>query len=247
MELEEEIRLRLEEQSTNLGAVVMMANEQHFSLQNQHITSCVIEQRLDLCPAKSNSTPPDGRAPLNTDLAQPSARRKLFDLTKDGGDLIGTILGQKAEEQAPVFSGEPTEYPAWEEAIASTRFCPFRQPIMKLNAIKKSLKGEALEIVKWIGMDQPNPAEFLVEALKREYGRAEIVIRVQEARLDKLEPPSEDDYPSREFSYCCEKLPCHNEGAWVQCRGQPTVHTSVREKTELNLGRALVPEEERRL
>uniref|UniRef100_A0A5S6QX59 Uncharacterized protein n=1 Tax=Trichuris muris TaxID=70415 RepID=A0A5S6QX59_TRIMR len=67
---------------------------------------------------------------------------------------------------------------------------------MKFNAIKKSFKGEALEIVKWIGMDQPNPVESLVDALKREYGRAEIVIRAQEARLDKLEPPKEDDYPT---------------------------------------------------
>uniref|UniRef100_A0A5S6Q4D1 C3H1-type domain-containing protein n=1 Tax=Trichuris muris TaxID=70415 RepID=A0A5S6Q4D1_TRIMR len=150
-------------------------------------------RRLDLCPAESTSVPPQGGAPLSTDLAQSSAKRTPFDLTKDGGDSIGALLGQKAEEQVPVFSGEPTEYPAWEEAIAPIRFCPFRQPIMKFNAIKK---GEALDIVKWIGMDQPNPVESLVDALKREYGRAEIVIRAQEARLDKLEPPEEDDYPS---------------------------------------------------
>uniref|UniRef100_A0A5S6QMU1 Queuosine 5'-phosphate N-glycosylase/hydrolase n=1 Tax=Trichuris muris TaxID=70415 RepID=A0A5S6QMU1_TRIMR len=236
MELEEKIRLRLQEFSIDLDAVVISSNEQHFSLQERSVTDAsqsstsaenptsegsmtsslgwmvsnesthyqlnkeasVIEQRLDLCPAESTSILPH-EVPLNMDLAQPSPRRMLFDLTKDGGYLISAILGQKAEELVPVFSGEPTEYSAWEEAIAPIRFCTLRQPIMKFSAIKKSLKGEAVEIVKWIGMDLPNPVESFVDALKREYGRAEIVIRAQEARLDKLVPPSEEYPPLRNF------------------------------------------------
>ncbi|KRX82914.1 hypothetical protein T06_3738 [Trichinella sp. T6] len=125
-----------------------------------------------------------------------ASTHKPFDLMKDGGDLISAILGQKAEDQIPNFRGGATEYPAWEEAIAPIRYCSFRQPIMKFNAIKKSLSGEALEIVKWIGLDQPDPVEALVDALKKEYGRPEIVIRAQEVRLEKLASPKEDDYPT---------------------------------------------------
>ncbi|KRY26487.1 hypothetical protein T01_1058, partial [Trichinella spiralis] len=125
-----------------------------------------------------------------------ASTHKPFDLMKDGGDLISVILGQKAEDQIPNFRGGAAEYPAWEEAIAPIRYCSFRQPIMKFNAIKKSLSGEALEIVKWIGLDQPDPVETLVDALKKEYGRQEIVIRAQEVRLEKLASPKEDDYPT---------------------------------------------------
>uniref|UniRef100_A0A5S6QXT2 Uncharacterized protein n=1 Tax=Trichuris muris TaxID=70415 RepID=A0A5S6QXT2_TRIMR len=44
--------------------------------------ACVIERRLDLCPAESTSIPPQGGVPLSTDLAQSSAKRTPFDLTK---------------------------------------------------------------------------------------------------------------------------------------------------------------------
>ncbi|KRZ70322.1 hypothetical protein T10_6191 [Trichinella papuae] len=65
---------------------------------------------------------------------------------------------------------------------------------MKFNAIKKSLSGEALEVVKWIRLDQPDQGKALVDALKKEYGRLEIVIRAQEVRLGKLASLKEDDY-----------------------------------------------------
>ncbi|KRZ15952.1 hypothetical protein T11_14516 [Trichinella zimbabwensis] len=65
---------------------------------------------------------------------------------------------------------------------------------MKFNAIKKSLSGEALEFVKWIRLDQPDQGKALVDALKKEYGRLEIVIRAQEVRLEKLASLKEDDY-----------------------------------------------------
>ncbi|KRY26449.1 hypothetical protein T01_5813, partial [Trichinella spiralis] len=140
-----------------------------------------------------------------------ASTHKPFDLMKDGGDLISVILGQKAEDQIPNFRGGAAEYPAWEEAIAPIRYCSFRQPIMKFNAIKKSLSGEALEIVKWIGLDQPDPVETLVDALKKEYGRQEIVIRAQEVRLEKLASPKEDDYPTQKFCDCCEEHHSNNE------------------------------------
>ncbi|KFD60193.1 hypothetical protein M514_12688 [Trichuris suis] len=233
VQLDEEIRFRLEELSIELDAVVMTATER-LSLQGKEtkisesgasakqstlegtmmgasgnlfpgesipyrpykISASAVEQKSDPCSAEPFSASPHGAHLSDRDISQSLTSRRPFDLAKDGGDLISAILGQKAEEQVPIFSGEPEEYPAWEEAIAPIRFCSFRQPIMKFNAIKKSLRGEALDIVKWIGMDQPNRVEALVDALKREYGRADIVIRAQEVRLDKLEPPKEDDYPS---------------------------------------------------
>ncbi|KRZ65888.1 hypothetical protein T10_6553, partial [Trichinella papuae] len=67
---------------------------------------------------------------------------------------------------------------------------------MKFNAIKKSLSGEALEVVKWIGLDQPDGVEALVDALKKECGRPEIIIRAQEVRLEKLASSKEEDYPT---------------------------------------------------
>ncbi|KFD46423.1 hypothetical protein M513_12688 [Trichuris suis] len=204
VQLDEEIPFRLEELSFELDAVVMTATER-LSLQGKETKiaesgasakQSTLEGITMGASAEPFSTSPHGAHPSNRDISQSLASRRPFDLAKDGGDLISAILGQRAEEQVPIFSGEPEEYPAWEEAIAPIRFCSLGQPIMKFNAIKKSLRGEAPETVKWIGMDQPNPVEALVDALKREYGRADIVIRAQEARLDKLEPPKEDDYPS---------------------------------------------------
>ncbi|KRZ84099.1 hypothetical protein T08_2302 [Trichinella sp. T8] len=123
-----------------------------------------------------------------------ASTHKPFDLMKDGGDFISAILGQKAEDQVPNFRGGAAEYPSWEEAIAPICYSSFQQPIMKFNAIKKSLSGKALEVVKRIGLDQPDPFEMLVDGLKKEYGRPVIVIRAQEVRLEKLASLKEDDY-----------------------------------------------------
>uniref|UniRef100_A0A5S6QNK6 Uncharacterized protein n=1 Tax=Trichuris muris TaxID=70415 RepID=A0A5S6QNK6_TRIMR len=155
MELEKEIQLRVQEQSIDLGAVVMTAND-YLSLQER----LVKQASPSWTWTESTSIPPHGGVLLNTVLAKASG-------------------SPKAEEQAPVFSGEPTEHPIWEEAIALIQFWPFRQPITKFNATKKSLS-----LVK-----------SFVDALKRERGEAEIVTGVQKARLDKLEPPNEDDCP----------------------------------------------------
>ncbi|KRZ59066.1 hypothetical protein T02_15801 [Trichinella nativa] len=214
-QLSRESRIRLEELSIDLDAAIITAAESlnlqessfvsgltkgikkdmsRDSVQNNNMVSCGKEE-LPIC-AEPLSTTSNVVLQREQHETLRASTHKPFDLMKDGGDLISAILGQKAEDQIPNFRGGATEYPAWEEAIAPIRYCSFRQPIMKFNAIKKSLSGEALEIVKWIGLDQPDPVEALVDALKKEYGRPEIVIRAQEVRLEKLASPKEDDYPT---------------------------------------------------
>ncbi|KRX51255.1 hypothetical protein T09_15188, partial [Trichinella sp. T9] len=214
-QLSRESRIRLEELSIDLDAAIITAAES-LNLQESSFVSGLtkgIKKDMSKDSVQNNNMVSSGKEelpicaePLSTTsnvVLQREQRETLgasthkpFDLMKDGGDLISAILGQKAEDQIPNFRGGAAEYPAWEEAIAPIRYCSFRQPIMKFNAIKKSLSGEALEIVKWIGLDQPDPVEALVDALKKEYGRPEIVIRAQEVRLEKLAPPKEDDYPT---------------------------------------------------
>ncbi|XP_003370618.1 putative integrase core domain protein [Trichinella spiralis] len=214
-QLSRESRIRLEELSIDLDAAIITAAES-LNLQESSFVSGLtkgIKKDMSRDSVQNNNMVSSGKEelpicaePLSTTsnvVLQREQRETLgasthkpFDLMKDGGDLISVILGQKAEDQIPNFRGGAAEYPAWEEAIAPIRYCSFRQPIMKFNAIKKSLSGEALEIVKWIGLDQPDPVEALVDALKKEYGRPEIVIRAQEVRLEKLASPKEDDYPT---------------------------------------------------
>ncbi|OUC47905.1 integrase core domain protein, partial [Trichinella nativa] len=214
-QLSRESRIRLEELSIDLDAAIITAAES-LNLQESSFVSGLtkgIKKDMSRDSVQNNNMVSSGKEELPI-CAEPlsttsnvvlqreqhetlrASTHKPFDLMKDGGDLISAILGQKAEDQIPNFRGGATEYPAWEEAIAPIRYCSFRQPIMKFNAIKKSLSGEALEIVKWIGLDQPDPVEALVDALKKEYGRPEIVIRAQEVRLEKLASPKEDDYPT---------------------------------------------------
>ncbi|XP_003369514.1 hypothetical protein Tsp_04928 [Trichinella spiralis] len=197
------------------------------SVQNNNMVSSGKEE-LPICaeplPTTSNVLQREQHETLGASTHKP------FDLMKDGGDLISAILGQKAEDQIPNFRGGAAEYPAWEEAIAPIRYCSFRQPIMKFNAIKKSLSGEALEIVKWIGLDQPDPVETLVDALKKEYGRQEIVIRAQEVRLEKLASPKEDDYPTQKFCDCCEEHHSNNES--TRYWHHPLLHHQRRTKEE---------------
>ncbi|KRX12544.1 hypothetical protein T07_12769, partial [Trichinella nelsoni] len=214
-QLSRESRIRLEELSIDLDAAIITAAES-LNLQESSYVSGLskgIKKDMSRDSVQNNNMVSSGKEelpicaePLSTTSNVVLQREqhetlgvsthKPFDLMKDGGDLISAILGQKAEDQIPNFRGGAAEYPAWEEAIAPIRYCSFRQPIMKFNAIKKSLSGEALEIVKWIGLDQPDPVEALVDALKKEYGRPEIVIRAQEVRLEKLASPKEDDYPT---------------------------------------------------
>ncbi|KRX25565.1 hypothetical protein T07_5107 [Trichinella nelsoni] len=214
-QLSRESRIRLEELSIDLDAAIITAAES-LNLQESSFVSGLtkgIKKDMSRDSVQNNNMVSSGKEELPI-CAEPlsttsnvvlrreqhetlgASTHKPFDLMKDGGDLISAILGQKAEDQIPNFRGGAAEYPAWEEAIAPIRYCSFRQPIMKFNAIKKSLSGEALEIVKWIGLDQPDPVEALVDALKKEYGRPEIVIRAQEVRLEKLASPKEDDYPT---------------------------------------------------
>ncbi|KRZ78441.1 hypothetical protein T10_2762 [Trichinella papuae] len=214
-QLSRESRIRLEELSIDLDAMIMTAAER-LNLQESSLVSGLakgIKKGMSRDLVQNNNMVSSGKEELPI-CAEPlsttsnvvlrreqhetlgASTHKPFDLMKDGGDLISAILGQKAEDQIPNFRGGAAEYPAWEEAIAPIRYCSFRQPIMKFNAIKKSLSGEALEVVKWIRLDQPDPVEALVDALKKEYGRPEIVIRAQEVRLEKLASPKEDDYPT---------------------------------------------------
>ncbi|OUC40846.1 hypothetical protein D917_03779 [Trichinella nativa] len=213
-QLSRESRIRLEELSIDLDAAIITAaeslnlQESSDSVQNNNMVSSGKEE-LPICAEPLSTTSNVLQREQHETLR--ASTHKPFDMMKDGGDLISAILGQKAEDQIPNFRGGATEYPAWEEAIAPIRYCSFRQPIMKFNAIKKSLSGEALEIVKWIGLDQPDPVEALVDALKKEYGRPEIVIRAQEVRLEKLASPKEDDYPTQKFCNCCEEHHSNNE------------------------------------
>ncbi|CDW60014.1 hypothetical protein TTRE_0000835701 [Trichuris trichiura] len=158
-------------QSTLEGSMVSASGKlfpgESIPHQTYEISACVVEQRSSACSGGPFSTSRHGACRTNRDITQSLTSRKRFDLAKDAGDLFGTILGKKAEQQVPIFSGEPAEYLAWEEAIAPIRFCSFRQLIMKLMLSQK-VTSEALKIVKWIGMDQPNPMEALVDALKRE-------------------------------------------------------------------------------
>ncbi|KRX37635.1 hypothetical protein T05_12222 [Trichinella murrelli] len=190
-QLSRESRIRLEELSIDLDAAIITAAESLNLQESSFVSGLTKGNKKDMSrDSVQNNMVSCGKEEL------PICAEPLSTTSNDGGDLISAILGQKAEDQIPNFRGGAAEYPAWEEAIAPIRYCSFRQPIMKFNVIKKSLSGEALEIVKWIGLDQPDPVETLVDALKKEYGRPEIVIRAQEVRLEKLASLKEDDYPT---------------------------------------------------
>ncbi|KRX43920.1 hypothetical protein T05_9564 [Trichinella murrelli] len=212
-QLSRESHIRLEELSIDLDATIITAAES-LNFQESSLVSGLtkgIKKHISRDSVQNNNMVSSGKEELPI-CAEPlsttsnvvlqreqhetlgASTHKPFDLMKDGGDFISAILGQKAEDQVPNFRGGAAEYPSWEEAIAPICYSSFQQPIMKFNAIKKSLSGKALEVVKWIGLDQPDPFEMLVDALKKEYGRPVIVIRAQEVRLEKLASLKEDDY-----------------------------------------------------
>ncbi|KRY12310.1 hypothetical protein T12_7534 [Trichinella patagoniensis] len=216
-QLSRESRIRLEELSIDLDAAIITAAES-LNIQESSFVGGLkkgIKKGMSRVSVQNNNTVSSGKEELPI-YAEPlsttsnvvlqreqhetlgASTHKPFYLMKDGGNLISAILGQKAEDQILNFRGG-----AWEEAIAPIRYCSFRQPIMKFNVIKKSLSGEALEI--------PDLVEALVDALKKEYGRPEIVFRAQEVRLEKLASLKEDDYLTQKFCDCCEEHHSNNE------------------------------------